>query len=176
MPIAIASLPINSVNTHPDLQMRADELLSEDHLADVVEALKERDLPRITCAKVYGRVYVTDGHYRLAAYQLLNTLFTLGERWSTRKIAEIARVSHQTVANIESAHTPVKIDVPQEEVKTLPIKTVTAPKPAQPAIIPQNSHEIKQLSKLTPEPSFDEVETGRYIQSPFRTKQVRLNE
>ena len=71
MPIAIASLPINSVNTHPDLQMRADELLSEDHLADVVEALKERDLPRITCAKVYGRVYVTDGHYRLAAYQRL---------------------------------------------------------------------------------------------------------
>lgn len=195
--MSVASLHINSVNTHPDLQMRADELLSEEHLADLVEALKERDLPRITCAKVYGRVYVTDGHYRLAAYRrlnkgtipaevfpcswleaismaakanaehlakkrtredkhravvtLLNTLFTLGENWSNRKIAEVARVSEGMVRYIAEQHTPVKIDIPQDEVKAVP-----KAKQAQAELIPQNTPEIPQVRNYAPEHSHED--------------------
>lgn len=67
----VASLPLNSISTHPDLQMRADGSLDQEHLGDLVAFLKEQgnDLPRIKVAKVFSQAYVVDGHYRLEAYR-----------------------------------------------------------------------------------------------------------
>lgn len=68
----LASLQLNAITTHADLQMRSDAALDEQHVADLIEALKAQDLPRVKVASFAGKLWMADGHYRLAAYRRCN--------------------------------------------------------------------------------------------------------